>query len=133
MLRLYIPCVCNRLNKCHIIHHILLTHTPILYSTFSSAFAVCGRGGGSNNHPGNEAFRELVSKVKVPYVNCPKRDKPVIARRIVEAVRLQSPPGRFLAKDPKTGMWRDIGDGRAREKTSMYITCYSTVFNCEMC
>jgi len=82
---------------------------------------VCGRGGVSNNHAGNEAFRELVSKVKVPYVNCNKREKPVIARRIVEAVRQQTPPGRFLSKDNKSGTWSDIGDGRAREKTSQAL------------
>ena len=34
---------------------------------------LCGRGGGSNNHPGNESFRELVNEVKVPYVKCAKR------------------------------------------------------------
>ncbi|KAL3792111.1 hypothetical protein HJC23_013385 [Cyclotella cryptica] len=82
---------------------------------------VCGRGGGSNNHPGNEAFRVLVNEVKLPYVNCPKREKPLIARRIVEAVRNQSPPGRFLQKDCKTGLWNDIGDGKAREKTSQAL------------
>jgi hypothetical protein len=82
---------------------------------------VCGRGGGSNNHPGNEAFRLLVNEVKLPYVNCPKREKPLIARRIVEAVRNQSPPGRFLQKDGETGFWNDIGDGRAREKTSQAL------------
>ena len=81
---------------------------------------MCGRGGGSNNHPGNENFRQLVNEVKVPYVNCPKREKPLIARRIVEAVRNQTPPGRFLCKDIK-GMWNDIGDGRAREKTSQAL------------
>jgi hypothetical protein len=82
---------------------------------------LCGRGGGSNNHPGNEAFRVLVNEVKLPYVNCPKREKPLIARRIVEAVRNQSPPGRFLQKDAKSGMWNDIGDGKAREKTSQAL------------
>ncbi len=86
----------------------------------SSQTAVCGRGGGSNNHPGNESFRELVNEVKVSYVNCPKRDKPLIARQIVEAVRNQTPPGRFLSKDSKGG-WNDIGDGRAREKTSQAL------------
>jgi len=59
--------------------------------------------------------------VKVPYVNCNKRDKPVIARRIVEAVRQQTPPGRFLSKDNKSGTWSDIGDGKAREKTSQAL------------
>jgi hypothetical protein len=82
---------------------------------------LCGRGGGSNNHPGNESFRELVNEVKFPYVNCPKREKPLIARRIVEAVRNQTPPGRFLSKDTKTGLWNDIGDGKAREKTSQAL------------
>lgn len=81
---------------------------------------LCGRGGGSNNHPGNESFRELVNEVKVPYVNCPKREKPIIARRIVEAVRNQTPPGRFLSKDTK-GLWNDIGDGKGREKTSQAL------------
>merc|ERR1719253_234964 len=81
---------------------------------------LCGRGGGSNNHPGNESFRELVNEVKVPYVNCPKREKPLIARWIVEAVRNQTPPGRFLSKDSK-GLWNDIGDGKAREKTSQAL------------
>lgn len=81
---------------------------------------LCGRGGGSNNHPGNESFRELVNEVKVPYVNCPKREKPLIARRIVEAVRNQTPPGRFLSKDTK-GLWNDIGDGKGREKTSQAL------------
>lgn len=82
---------------------------------------VCGRGGGSNNHPGNEAFRVLVNDVKLIYVNCPKREKPLIARRVVEAVRNQSPPGRFLQKENETGLWNDIGDGRAREKTSQAL------------
>ena len=82
---------------------------------------MCGRGGGSNNHPGNESFRELVNEVKVPYVNCPKREKPLIARRIVEAVRNQTPPGRFLSKNVKSGLWKDIGDGKAREKTSQAL------------
>lgn len=40
---------------------------------------------------------------------------------MVEAVRNQSPPGRFLQKDGKTGLWNDIGDGRAREKTSQAL------------
>ncbi len=81
---------------------------------------MCGRGGGSNNHRGNESFRELVNEVKVSYVSCPKREKPLIARRIVEAVRNQTPPGRFLSKDSE-GVWFDIGDGRAREKTSQAL------------
>jgi hypothetical protein len=90
---------------------------------------VCGRGGGSNSHPGNESFRDLVNDVKVLYVSCPKREKPLIARRIVEAVREQTPPGRFLIKDI-TGLWNDIGDGRAREKTSQALREGAPIIRC---
>ena len=90
---------------------------------------VCGRGGGSNSHPGNESFRDLVNDVKVLYVSCPKREKPLIARRIVEAVREQTPPGRFLCKDI-TGLWNDIGDGRAREKTSQALREGAPIIRC---
>lgn len=34
---------------------------------------------------------------------------------------MQTPPGRFLNKDTKSGTWNDIGDGRAREKTSQAL------------
>ena len=80
-----------------------------------------GRGGASNNHPGNEAFRELVNKVKVDYLQCPKREKPLLAMRIVQAVRAQCPPGRFLQHDKLTDTWKDVGDTKAREKTSQAL------------
>ena len=82
---------------------------------------LCGRGGGSNNHSGNESFRELVNRVKCDYLGCPKREKPVLAMRIVQAVRAQSPPGRFLQHDKLTELWKDIGDNKAREKTSQAL------------
>jgi len=80
-----------------------------------------GRGGASNNHPGNEAFRQLVNRVKVDYLQCPKREKPLLAMRIVQAVRSQSPPGRFLQHDKLTDTWKDVGDAKAREKTSQAL------------
>ena len=82
---------------------------------------LCGRGGGSNNWAGNEAYRELVNRVKCDYLSCPKREKPVLAMRIVQAVRAQSPPGRFLQHDKLTESWKDIGDNKAREKTSQAL------------
>ena len=36
-------------------------------------------------------------------------------------MRQQTPPGRFLSKDNKSGTWSDIGDARAREKTSQAL------------
>lgn len=82
---------------------------------------LCGRGGGTNNHNGNEKFRELVTQQKVLYLHSSKRDKPFVSRGIVRAVRAQNPPGRFLQKDEKTGFWYDIGDQKAREKTSQAL------------
>ena len=42
-----------------------------------------------------------------------------ISRSIVDAVRSKS--GRFLDKDPQTGLWHDIGDRKAIEKTSQAL------------
>ena len=55
------------------------------------------------------------------YVSSNKRDKMAISRSIVEAVRARSPPGRFLEKDVDTGLWFDIGDKKAIEKTSQAL------------
>lgn len=82
---------------------------------------LCGRGGGTNNHPGNEAFRDLVTAQKVVYLHASKRDKPFVSRGIVRAIRSQNPPGRFLQKNEQTGLWFDIGDQKAREKTSQAL------------
>ena len=44
-----------------------------------------------------------------------------ISRSIVEAVRSLDPPGRFLDKNPLTGLWSDIGHKKAIEKTSQAL------------
>lgn len=82
---------------------------------------LCGRGGGTNNHSGNEQFRALVNSKKVEYLHSIKREKPRVSRGIVRAVRNQNPPGRFLQKNEKTGLWYDIGDQKAQEKTSQAL------------
>lgn len=82
---------------------------------------LCGRGGGTNNHVGNERFRELVAAQKLVYMRTAKRKKPLVSRDIVRAVRNQNPPGRFLAKNDQLGLWYDIGDQKAREKTSQAL------------
>ncbi|CAB9511726.1 Nitrilase family, member 2 [Seminavis robusta] len=82
---------------------------------------LCGRGVTTNRFPGNESFRSLVSLNKELYVTSTKRQKMSISRSIVEAVRSLKPPGRFLEKNPVTGMWSDIGDRKAIEKTSQAL------------
>ena len=80
-----------------------------------------GRGGGTNHHPGNKRYRKLVEDRKIECVNSERNDKPVVALDIVKKWRPQSPPGRFLKMDDKTGLWSDVGDKKAREKTSQAL------------
>lgn len=44
-----------------------------------------------------------------------------MALEVVKKWRAQSPPGRFLKVDDKTGLWNDVGDKKAREKTSQAL------------
>jgi hypothetical protein len=78
-----------------------------------------GRGGETNHHIGNIQYRQLVKLCQPAYLEAKRRDKPKIAERIVHAVRCLS--GRFLKKDPETSTWRDVGNTRAREKTSQAL------------
>ena len=81
---------------------------------------LCGRGGGTNAHPGNIKFRKLVAAHKLRYLAASKSDKPGVARDVVREWRAMDPPGRFLAKldksklpdggDSRTGLWVEIGD-----------------------
>lgn len=80
-----------------------------------------GRGGGTNHHPGNKIYRKTVEDRKLDYVNSKRLDKPLVALEIIREWRAQSPPGRFLKLDEKTGLWHDVGDKKAREKTSQAL------------
>lgn len=63
----------------------------------------------------------LVSTNKELYVTLPKRQKQLLSRSIVHAVRSQDPPGRFLQRDAQSDFWYDVGDARATEKTSQAL------------
>ena len=89
--------------------------------TPSSNDVLNGRGGGTNNHPGNVEYRKLIAEKKEEYAASTKGDKANIRNRIVQKVRDSDPPGRFLEKNESTGLWDDIGDYRAREKTSQCL------------
>jgi len=80
-----------------------------------------GRGGGTNHHPGNKRYRKMVESRKVKYVNSKRLDKPLVALEIIREWRAQWPPGRFLKHNDKTGCWDDVGDKKAREKTSQAL------------
>jgi len=76
-----------------------------------------GRGGMTNSHPGNRRFRDVIALHRPDYIRAIKMDKPNVARKIVKAIRMGDPPGRFLKKG-EDGRWYDVGDRTAAEKTS---------------
>mmetsp|Transcript_4718 Transcript_4718/g.13337 ORF Transcript_4718/g.13337 Transcript_4718/m.13337 type:complete len:750 (+) Transcript_4718:518-2767(+) len=83
---------------------------------------LCGRGGTINTHPGNAKYRQLVEQRKRVYLTARfKREKRLISESIIKEIRNQNPPGRFLNRDTKDGDWYDIGDIKAREKTSQAL------------
>lgn len=101
----------------------IITKPPNTISTehfgISQNDVLCGRGGLTNHHPGNVFFRQLVRIKQESYLLASKREKAGVAKEIVDVVRELNPPGRFLKKDPKNpNMWIEIGDRKAREKTS---------------
>ena len=75
----------------------------------------------TNHHPGNKRYRKIVEGRKVDYVNSKRLDKPLVALEIIKEWRSQNPPGRFLKINEKTGLWHDVGDKKAREKTSQAL------------
>ena len=88
--------------------------------TFPTAFDVInGRGQGIQRHPGNMKYRTLVYLNKGLYAKCPRHDKSKISRGIVAAIRQVG--GRFLELDEASGVYNDIGDKKAYEKTSQAL------------
>jgi len=88
-------------------------------STFEENDVLSGRGGGTNVHPGNRNFRDLINLHRRSYLKARKNDKPAISRAIVRAIRESG--GRFLKKGNKSDLWFEIGDDAAREKTSQAL------------
>ena len=70
---------------------------------------------------GNAYFRALVELNRELYASLPKPLKRTVAQQIVEAIRAQEPPGRFLTKNKKTSLWCDVGDQEAIRKTSQAL------------
>jgi len=80
-----------------------------------------GRGGGTNHHPGNKRFRAMTESKKPKYLASKRLDKPIVAMEIIHEWRMLDPPGRFLKQDGRTKLWYDVGDQKAREKTSQAL------------
>jgi hypothetical protein len=73
-------------------------------------------------HAGNEQYRTFVERKKRVYLTARfKREKRLIAQSIVDEIRKLDPPGRFLMKEPNGEFWYDVGDEKARDKTSQAL------------
>ena len=72
-----------------------------------------GRGKFAMHWNGNQIFRTLVESHKEEYLNSDNDKKVAIARSIINIIRTQNPPGRFLKLDASTNAWNDIGNKKA--------------------
>jgi hypothetical protein len=75
---------------------------------FGDHDVLSGRGGGTNVHPGNRTFRELINSHRRAYLKARKNDKPSISRNIVRQIRATG--GKFLKKDDKTTLWFEVSN-----------------------
>jgi len=79
---------------------------------------ICGRGKKCYNHIGNERFRQRVLTFLDEYSRAKsKLDKSGVLSKVVFEVRQNSPKGGFVKQD-SNGVWFEVGDFLAREKTS---------------
>ena len=76
-----------------------------------------GRGKFVMKWNGNLFHRELVRSNKSAYLEADADVRTCIAKNIIQMVRSQNPPGRFLIHDPSTNIWNDVGDKKALRKT----------------
>jgi len=94
--------------------------------TPASSDVLSGRGGSINAHVGNIQFRRWVAERKNDYnLAATKVEKSVVAQEVIALVRSQSPPGRFLQKDPTAiggiGWWVEIEEEKTIAKTSQAL------------
>lgn len=80
------------------------------------------RGGRVNAHPGNCRFRQLIYDNKVAYsLATTEAEKAGLIGQVIEGVRAQDPPGRFLFRDYEEGNWVEAPEERWIRKTSQAL------------
>ena len=80
---------------------------------------LCGRGGLTNSHIGNKHYRQIVQDHQAEYLKARKRDKILIAQRIVAMI--QDNGGRFLKRSADGESWVLVTDKKAQEKASQAL------------
>jgi hypothetical protein len=85
-----------------------------------------GRGGHSNNNPGNKYFREKALELRPAYETCvSKEEKYSISEDLVHFMKVEN--RRFLKKN-SDGQWYEVLENDARKKASQALRerCLST-------
>ena len=93
--------------------------SPEPSSDITSRDVLLGRGGQTNQHEGNKKYRIIVAQHQAEYLRARKRDKIIIAQRIVSIV--QGRGGRFLKRSADGESWVAVTDKKAQEKTSQAL------------
>ena len=78
-----------------------------------------GRGGYTNNRPGNIFFRSEALRLRPWYEASTKEEKYEISQLLMESVKSRG--GRFLEKGKKDGMWHEVIGNGARRKASQAL------------
>lgn len=86
--------------------------------SYTDKDVLSGRGGGTNLHPGNRFYRDLILSHRASYDEASKTMKPEISRQIV--LRIKERGGRFLRKD-SDGLYYEIAEAEAKAKTSQAL------------
>ena len=73
-----------------------------------------------NSNPGNQYWIQLMRNLK-SYYDHTVRDKQQLVCLIVQVARNHNPPRRFILQDEVSGLWNDIGDAEACNKTSQAL------------
>ena len=101
----------------------------IPYKDVTDSDVLCGRGNGPANHKGNQFLCRLITKYCGVYHDKLKRrttrkDKNNIVLEIINKVKMQDPPGRFLSlkEDVGTGLvWIQLNERAEKLKISQAL------------
>ncbi|KAL3926892.1 MAG: hypothetical protein SGBAC_013294 [Bacillariaceae sp.] len=79
-----------------------------------------GRGGGSNHHPGNIAYRRRILDLQPKYKTLDRDDKTTMSENVVKWLQ-EERRGRFLKRESKASPWYIVTDATARQKVSQAL------------
>ena len=85
----------------------------------NDADVLLGRGGRTNNHPGNKKYLEVKDRMQERYLAADKTAKTPISQELVDTVHEWG--GRFLKLDSKENKWFEIDEVTARKKCSQTL------------